>query len=95
MQLPTQKLTQEEQKLLALKKKAISDGIYQLCVKIISWKTGSLIGSSAKKTGKITAKEWTDYKKHLIGISKTESPEKVLAKLKETRQMIEKHSGFE
>jgi hypothetical protein len=88
MQLPTQKLTQDEQKLLALKKKAASDNIYRLCVKIISWKSG-------KKTVKITSKEWVEYKKHIVGISKTESPERVLTKLKDTHQAIIKHGGFE
>lgn len=95
MNLPTQKLSKEDQKILSLKKKAESDIVYRLVVKIISWKNGPLVGGSLQKTDRITAKEWAEYKKHLLMISKTDSPEKTMGKIKETQQIIQKHGGFE
>jgi hypothetical protein len=93
MNLPTHKLTQEDQKLQALKKKEESQVAYHLVVKIICWRNG-LKSGNANRADKVTPKEWAAYKKHLLTISKTESHDSVMGKLKEIQQLIQKNGGF-
>ncbi len=95
MQAQSTKLTKEEQKVKALEAIKAKERIFNLVVKIISWKTESKDSSSMQTQNKITAEEWQRYKKHLLDISKTEGVEVVKGKLKEVYLAIKKHNGFE
>lgn len=86
------KLSREEQKKAALEHQKQNEQIHQLVVKIISWKSGSL-GSSC--LNKITNREWSNYRQHILKISKTESPDRVKGKLEATREAIQNHDGFD
>lgn len=68
---------------------------HKLVVKIICWKDGLLEGGTVKFTDKITLKEWNTYFKRMIKTNTTYHKERVLNNLKETREMIKKHGGFE
>ena len=89
------KLTKEEKKVIAQENHEESERIHALVVKIISWRSGLLDGAVIQESNKITAKEWDEYKKHLLRISKVESPERVKEKLNETYESIKKRDGFE
>ncbi len=91
MQLPiTINRDDRKQQLLANHKE--SEKIHKLVVKIISWKTGN--GVKSDKGNKISPTEWGNYKKHLLRISKTESKERVLEKIKAIHLAIKSHNGF-
>lgn len=68
---------------------------HKLVVKIICWKDGILEGSSIKSTNKITPKEWSTYQKRMVKTNTTYSKQKVLLSLKETKEIIQQHGGFE
>lgn len=68
---------------------------HKLVVKIISWKDGSFDGRAVRSATKITPKEWGIYSKRMIQINTTYGRQKVVSNLKETREMIRKHGGFE
>lgn len=88
------KLSSEERKLISLKAKAAREKIYQLVVKIISWETGADDSTAIQSANKISGQEWTDYKNHLINISKSDSLEQIQGKLSQTFKDIKKHGGF-
>ncbi len=88
------KRTKEEQKQIALDNHIANEKIHSLVVKIISWKAGIRNGDQTKYMGKVTPEEWKEYKKHIIKISTSESPERVLDKLKKTEQSIQDNNGF-
>lgn len=90
----TQKLSQEEKKAIAQENHEQNEKIHQLVVKIISWRSGILDGAVIQRDNKVTPKEWDDYKKHLIRISKVDTPERVKEKLTDTFESIKKHGGF-
>lgn len=76
-------------------KAAASEAIHKMVIKVISWKSGLMAGASIISTNKISQKEWNKYKRHILTISKTESKERVLGKLRETQELISKNGGFE
>lgn len=89
------KLTKEEKKIQAQENHEENERIHALVVKIISWRSGLLDGAIIQEQNKITPKEWDEYKKHLLRISKVESPEKVKEKINNTYEAIKKRGGFE
>lgn len=68
---------------------------HKLVVKVISWKEGLLEGGIVKFKDKISAKEWGTYSRRTVERNTTWDKQKVLSLLKETRNMIKKHGGFE
>lgn len=68
---------------------------HKLVVKIICWKDGLLEGGIIKVTDKITPKEWGTYSKHMVKTNTTHGRKKVLSNLKVTKEIIQKHGGFE
>lgn len=94
MNLPSVKLSKEEQKEKILKSQADNEKKFKLVVKIINWKTGLKNGASTQPDDKITSYEWQCYKQHLVEISKA-NPDKVKGKLEETYEAIKLHGGFE
>ena len=94
MNQPAKRLSKEEQKLQILENQRQNEITHNLVVKIIIWKSGKLDGTNLLSTNKITPKEWSTYKKHMLEISKIDSIEKVKAKLEETRQDIKTNGGF-
>src|SRR5437588_102796 len=89
LKTPVLKLSREEQKKAALEHQKANELIHQLVVKIISWKSGS------SQVNKITTREWTNYRQHILRISKTESPDRVKGKLEATKEAIQNHGGFD
>ncbi len=89
------KLSKEDKKQAALENHEENERIHALVVKIISWRSGILDGAIIQKNNKVTPKEWEEYKKHLLRISKVESPERVKEKLNDTYESIKKRGGFE
>jgi len=77
-----------------LEKIAAKENWFKLVVKIINWKDGNPEKGSIMLGTKITSKEWKAYSKGLIG-NNLISPEKALAKLKETKEKIQEFGGFE
>ncbi len=92
MQRPSLALTREQQKLATLEHQKQNEQIHQLVVKIISWKSGA--GASSPNSAKITPKEWSSYKKHILTISKIESPERIKSKLEAVKEAIQNRDGF-
>lgn len=86
--------TKEERKLAALKAQEARDKTFKLIVKIISWETGSLDSVVVKSVNKITREEWSNYKKHILGVPTSESIEKVKEKLAQTYKNIKENEGF-
>ena len=68
---------------------------HKLVVKVISWKDGLLDGGIIKITDKITTKEWNNYYKRIIKTNTSYSKDRVLNTLKETKELIQRHGGFE
>ena len=80
--------------LAILKAQEARNNVFKLVVKIISWETGSLDSMVVKSLNKITNQEWSNYKKHALGISTAESIEKVKGKIAKTYQDIKANGGF-
>jgi hypothetical protein len=78
-----------------LEKLAAKEAWFKLVVKIINWKDGNPEKGSVMLGTKITAKEWKFYTKGMLGNNLTYSPEKVMANLKKTKEMIQSFGGFE
>lgn len=96
LDIPTKvRLSKEEQKLAVLKNHLANEKIHNLVVKVISWKFGILEGASISEENKVTKKEWNEYKRHILNISKIEDVEKVENKLKDVHNSIKLHGGFE
>lgn len=64
---------------------------HKLVVKIINWKDG---GASRIKD-KITPKEWNTYYRRMLKTNTSYGKQRVLSELKETKDTIQKHGGFE
>ena len=89
------KSSKEDQKAALLENREANERIHNLVIKIISWRSGILDGAIIDHSNKITRTEWSKYQKHIITISKTDSAEKVKGKLKETKEAIQAHGGFD
>lgn len=87
--------TLDERKLALLKAQQVRDKMFDLVVKIISWETGSLNSFVVKAKNKISAVEWSQYKKYQLDIPTTASIDKVKKKLNTTYQSIIENGGFE
>lgn len=90
----SKKLTRDEQKAIALENQKAKEKMHSLVVKIISWKAGLHEGASVSEDNKITPREWSAYKTHILTISKLDSESKVKDKLTETYNAIKDHGGF-
>lgn len=90
----SKKLTRDEQKAIALENQKAKEKIHDLVVKIISWKSGLHEGASVSSDNKISPREWSSYKSHILSISKLDSESKVKDKLQEIYTAIKNHGGF-
>lgn len=61
---------------------------HKLVVKVICWKDGHL-------ANKITPKEWETYCERTVKTNVSHGKDKVLHSLKETKDIITNHGGFE
>lgn len=86
--------SREEKKQQLIENHKADEKIHKMVVKIISWKAGILDGASITRQNKITPNEWNTYRKHILKISKTESKDRVMEKLKATQLAIKKNGGF-
>ena len=84
-------VTKDERKLAVLKAQEARDKIFKLVVKIISWETGSLNSIVVRSLDKITNQEWSNYKKHTLGLSNSETFEKAKQKIAQTYRQIKEH----
>ncbi len=91
---PKSLLTRDEKRLALLKVQEVRDKLFKLIAKVISWETGALDSIAVKSLNKITKQEWLTYKKHILGITTSESIEKVKEKLNQTYKDIKKNNGF-
>jgi hypothetical protein len=66
---------------------------HKLVIKVIRWKDEPVVGGNF--TAKITSKEWDTYAKSIVQINTTNEKQKFLADLQETKDLIQKHGGFE
>ena len=88
-------LSKEDRKQLVLKAQQAKEAIFKLVVKIISWETGALDSIVIRSANKITANEWSKYKKNQLEISAGGSLQKTKEKLAQTYAAIKEHGGFE
>ena len=61
---------------------------HKLVVKMICWQDGHLVD-------KITSKEWKTYCEHTVKTNVSHRKDRVLDSLKETKEIITDHGGFE
>lgn len=78
-----------------LEKITAKENWHKLVVKILIWKDGVSTDNSIKAKNRITDGEWKTYSKTIISTNVTYSKEKVLAKLKDLKETIQKNGGFE
>ena len=95
MPAPKTQEQKDAQKIAIMENHEASERIHALVIKIISWKAGLLDGAIINSDNKITKKEWSNYRDHILNISKIESSEKVNSSLKETQESIARNGGFE
>ena len=93
MAQPT-KQTKDERNLALLEKQKANEITHNLVLKIISWKSGPMAGARISEDNKISPKEWSAYKAHIMNISKTESVERVKERIQKTHDAIKSHNGF-
>lgn len=67
---------------------------HKLVVKVIIWKDKTRVDRNSR-VDKITSKEWKMYCKKTIKNNTVLGKQKVLAGLKQTRQLIKENNGFE
>lgn len=83
-----------ERELAMIKAQEARDKVYKLMIKIISWESGALDSYVVKSLNKITAQEWSSYKKNTLAVSTNDSLEKVKGRLAKTYKNIKDHGGF-
>lgn len=69
--------------------------MFELVSRIISWRTRSTDSQSMQNQKRITSKEWKQYEKHLLEISKTDHVSVVKEKLANIHSAIQANQGFE
>lgn len=87
------KSTTASSKQATLERQEERENWHKLVVKIINWKDGNLSKTNDKDI-KITKKEWTTYSKKVLETN-ISSKQKTLANLQQTKDLIQKHGGFE
>ncbi len=68
---------------------------HKLVVKVIRWRDGLSEGGVLTTADKISAKEWGIYSRHTLKTNITYSRLRVLTNLREIREVIKQHGGFE
>ncbi len=86
---------QSDKKKAAEAKLKVREDWHKLVVKIISWSDGLRNGGIISSDNKISKSEWSNYRKHILSVQKTDSLDVVKGRLEETRQSIEENHGFE
>lgn len=67
----------------------------KLVVKVIRWKNGLFEGGVVQITDKISHREWNTYYRGILRINTTSAKQTVVETLKQTREFITKHGGFQ
>lgn len=88
------KTTSEDKKLDTIRRQEEREAWYKLVVKVISWSEGLSSNGTITINNKISSKEWANYVKGCLRISKDGNLDKVKEKIKATKALIEKYNGF-
>ena len=88
-------MTKEERKLSLIENQKVKEKTFKLLVKIISWESGSLGSIAVSSVNKVTAEEWTWYKKHRADVFAAFDKEKAKNDLEKTFNLIKANGGFE
>lgn len=75
-------------------KAALRESWHKIVVKILCWKDGLTQQNTITTADKITASEWRGYCERMMQISLEAGKDKTAEKLKQVKELIQKHGGF-
>lgn len=81
-------------KKAAEEKAELRESWHKTVVKILCWKDGLTQQNVITLTDKITPGEWKEYCEKMMSISMEAGKDKTTEKLKNIKEMIQKHGGF-